>query len=87
MTGSRVLRPVAAGRVILPGAVVVRRAVEPGDRVTAVARAGDVAVTATMTAADGGYPGDVIRVVNTDTRRSLRGRITGAGQVEVGYAS
>jgi flagella basal body P-ring formation protein FlgA len=84
--GSRVLRPVPANAVLLPGAVVVRRAVEPGDRITAVAITGDIRVSAQLTATDGGEPGDVIRVVNSDTRRSLRGRVIGEGLVEVGYA-
>jgi flagella basal body P-ring formation protein FlgA len=84
--GSRVLRPVAANAVLLPGAVVIRRAIEPGDRVTAVAVTGDIRVSAELTATDGGEPGDVIRVVNTDTRRSLRGRVVAEGLVEVGYA-
>lgn len=84
--GSRVLRPIAAQSVVLPGAVVVRRAVEPGDRVTAVAASGPIQVSATLTAADGGEPGDVIRVVNTDSRKTLRGRIVKEGLVEVGYA-
>lgn len=84
--GSRVLRPVPASAVLLPGAVVLRRLVEPGDRITAVAISGDVRVSAELTATDGGERGDVIRVVNTDTRRSLRGRVIGEGLVEVGYA-
>ena len=84
--GSRVLRPVPAAGVVLPGAVAIRRAVEPGDRITAVAITGDIRVSAELTATDGGDPGDVIRVVNTDTRRSLRGRVIGEGLVEVGYA-
>jgi flagella basal body P-ring formation protein FlgA len=77
---------VMGSRVLRPGAVVLRRAIEPGDRITAVAIAGDIRVSAELTATDGGEPGDVIRVVNTDTRRSLRGRVIGEGLVEVGYA-
>lgn len=84
--GSRVLRPVPADSIVLPGAVVVRRAVEPGDKVTAVAASGAIRVTATLTATDGGEAGDVIRLLNRDTRRSLRGRIVRTGVVEVGYA-
>lgn len=84
--GSRVLRPVQAAAVIIPGAVVARRAIEPGDRVTGIAMAGDVQVSAELTATDGGDPGDVIRVVNTGTRRSLRGRVIAEGLVEVGHA-
>jgi len=83
--GSRVLRPVPAAGVVLPGAVAFRRAVEPGDRITAVAIAGDIRVSAELTATDGGDPGDVIRVVNTDSRRSLRGRVISEGLVEVGH--
>lgn len=83
--GSRVLRPIAASATVLPGSVVVRRAVEPGDRVTVVAVSGPVQVSATLTATDGGDAGDTIRVVNSDTRRTLRGRIVKEGLVEVGY--
>lgn len=84
--GSRVLRPVPASAVVVPGAVAVRRAVEPGDRITAIAMAGDVQVSAELTATDGGNPGDVIRVVNMGSRRSLRGRVIAEGLVEVGHA-
>lgn len=84
--GGRVLRPMAAGATLLPGAVLVRRAVEPGDRVTVTAVSGDVQVSAELIATDGGDPGDVIRVVNPDTRKDLRGRIVKEGLVEVNYA-
>jgi flagella basal body P-ring formation protein FlgA len=84
--GGRVLRPMAAGAAVLPGAVVVKRAVEPGDRVTVMAVSGAVEVSAELVAADGGDPGDVIRVVNPDTRKDLRGRIVKEGLVEVNYA-
>lgn len=84
--GGRVLRPMPAGAAVLPGAVVVRRAVEPGDRVTVVAVSGDVEVSAELLATDGGDPGDVIRVVNPDTRKDVRGRIVKEGLVEVNYA-
>ena len=81
--GGRTLRAVPAGSVFLPGAVVLRRIVEPGDELTVVARAGDAEVSAVMVAADGGDPGDVIRVSNPDTRRQLRGRVQQSGVVEV----
>lgn len=84
--GGRALRPVPAGAVLLPGAVTVRRTIEPGDRVTVVAMVGDAEVTASMLAADGGDPGDLIRVTNPETRRDLRGRVVREGRVEVLYA-
>ena len=83
VVGGRVLQPIAAGGTVLPGAVVLRRAIERGDPVVAVAAAGAIEVTATLTAADGGRAGDVIRVMNPDTKRYLRARIVKTGMVEV----
>jgi flagella basal body P-ring formation protein FlgA len=85
ITGARALRPIPEGAVILTGFIAERRAVEPGDRVTVVAVTGDVEVSAEFQAADGGRAGDVIRVVNPETRKYLRGRIVRKGLVEVIY--
>jgi flagella basal body P-ring formation protein FlgA len=85
LAGARALRPIAAGAVVLPSFVAMRRAVEAGDRVTVVAVSGDVEVSATFVAADGGAIGATIRVLNPDTRRLIRGRVVGDGLVEVMY--
>jgi flagella basal body P-ring formation protein FlgA len=84
--GGRVLRPIPAGAVVVPGAVIARRTIEPGDHVTVRAMSGDIEVSASLVAADAGNPGDVIRVVNPDTHRDLRGRVIKEGLVEVAYA-
>lgn len=81
--GARSLRPLLAGDIVLPSFVALRRVVEPGDRVTVVALAGAIEVTAQFVAADGGSVGDTIRVRNPETRKYLRGRIVKAGRVEV----
>lgn len=83
VVGARALRPIPAGGVFLPGAVALRRIVEPGDQVTAVARAGDAEISATFIAADGGDPGDVIRVNNPESRKQIRARVLSPGLVEV----
>jgi flagella basal body P-ring formation protein FlgA len=83
LVGSRALRDLPAGQPIPGNAVALRRKVEPGDQVTVVAAAGAVEVTATFVAADGGQPGSVIRVVNPETRRFLRGRVRNDGKIEV----
>jgi flagella basal body P-ring formation protein FlgA len=83
LVGARALRAMAAGTTIQSSFVIVRRVVEPGDKVTVVAARGAVEVTATLVAADGGQVGDVIRVVNPETRKYLRGRVLRAGFVEV----
>jgi len=83
VAGARALRPIPPGATILPGFVALKRAVEPGDRVTVVAASGPVEVTAEFVAADGGRAGDVIRVMNPDNKRLLRARIVKKGLVEV----
>jgi len=86
LVGGRVLRPLPAGTIVLPGSVVVRRTIEPGDHVVVVALSGSVEVTAEMIAADGGKIGDLIRAVNPDTHQYVRGRVVEAGRIEVTYA-
>lgn len=83
VVGSRAIRAIAAGSTVQATYVALRRVIEQGDAVTVVAAAGAVEVTAAMVAADGGRTGDVIRVVNPDTKRYLRGRIVKEGLVEV----
>ena len=83
LVGSRALRVLPAGEAVPGNAVAIRRKVEPGDPVTVVAASGAVEVTATFVAADGGQTGAVIRVVNPETRRFLRGRVLSNGKIEV----
>lgn len=84
--GGRVLRPVPEGAIVMPGAVALRRAVEPGDHVTVVTMVDGAEVQATLVAADAGNPGDMVRVINPDTRHDVRGRVVKEGLVEVDYA-
>ena len=83
LAGGRALRPIPAGAVVLGSYVATRRAIEPGDKVIVLAISGDIEVSATLVAADGGPIGATIRVVNPDTKRLLKGRIVGDGLVEV----
>lgn len=83
--GTRALRPMTSGTVVLSSFVQIRRAVEPGDTVTVVALSGVIEVTARFVAADGGNVGDAIRVRNPDSHTFVRGRIVKRGVVEVIY--
>ncbi len=83
VAGARALRPIPQGATVLSGFVAIRRAIEPGDKVTVVATSGAVEVTAEFVAADGGRVGDTIRVVNPDTKKYVRGRVVRKGLVEV----
>jgi flagella basal body P-ring formation protein FlgA len=83
LDGARTRRALEAGESVGPNDVILRRAVEPGDRVTVVAVSGPVEVSATLVASDGGDPGDIVRVVNPETKRNLRTRVIERGRVEV----
>ena len=80
---ARATEHLAAGELVRPSAVRTVPAVRSGDLVRATADVGPVLVTATLVAAQNGNRGDVIRVVNRDSRRELRARIVAKGTVEV----
>jgi flagella basal body P-ring formation protein FlgA len=85
IAGGRALRPMPAGAIVLSGFVLTRRAIEPGDEITAILATGAVEITAVLVAADGGRVGDVIRVVNPGTKRMLKARVKDGRTVEVIY--
>jgi hypothetical protein len=80
---AKALRPIDRGQIIQPGFVAVRKVVQAGDTVTVVAIVGTVQVTAICVAADSGDPGDIVRVVNKTTHRTIRVRVVNKGMVEV----
>jgi flagella basal body P-ring formation protein FlgA len=83
VAGARTLRPLAAGDVVTPTAVQVRPAVLSGDVVAVRASISGVTVRGQAVAQQSGSQGDIIRVVNRESRRPLRARVVGHGQVEV----
>jgi flagella basal body P-ring formation protein FlgA len=83
LVGGRVLRAMTAGEVFQAGFVTIQPIVRAGASVTAIARVGDVEVSATFVAVDSGNAGDVIRIANPDTHRTLRARVVTSGAVEV----
>lgn len=83
IVGEKALRPIDRGQIIQPGFVAVRKVVQAGDTVTVVAIVGTVQVTAICVAADSGDPGDIVRVVNKTTHRTIRVRVVNKGMVEV----
>ena len=54
-----------------------------GQKITATARVGSVEVSSIFIAVDSGAAGDVIRILNPDTKRTLRARVVSTGLVEV----
>jgi flagella basal body P-ring formation protein FlgA len=87
LVGRHAVRSLAGGEVLTARIVRIPAAVQSGDRVVVRARVGTIHVTAVGIAQQTGRIGDVIRLVNHDSRRPLRGRIIGRGEVEVVHGS
>lgn len=83
VVGARALRDLQAGEIVTSGIVRVEPLVSSGQRVTIVARIGEVVVEGQGIAAQDGGLGDIVRLVNADSKRPLRGRVVDAGRVEV----
>jgi flagella basal body P-ring formation protein FlgA len=82
-------RGARATRDLGPGARVTRADVAPeplvraGDVVRAHARVSGLDIVGEMVAAESGQAGDVIRVVNAETKYAAKARIEARGEVEV----
>jgi flagella basal body P-ring formation protein FlgA len=87
VVGMRTVRALAAGEVVTSRVVRILPLVRSGDRVVIHATIGSVRITGAAMAQQTGGIGDVIRLVNPDSRRVLRGRIVGKGEVEVMHGS
>lgn len=83
VVGSRALRNVMADEVVTRMALSVRPMVQSGDIVAVRAAADGVTVEGQAVAQQSGGEGDVIRVVNRDSRRALKARVVAPGKVEV----
>jgi flagella basal body P-ring formation protein FlgA len=83
LAGARVSRPIAEGRAILASMVATAQLVKSGDEVQAVVRIGALEARGAAIASQSGALGDEIRVVNADSKRALKARVTGEGEVEV----
>jgi flagella basal body P-ring formation protein FlgA len=87
LVGARLLRGVAAGEVVSLVAVSMAPLVRSGDPVVTRVRIPGIEVTGKGVASQSGELGDVIRVVNPESGRRIRARVTGRGEVEVIHGS
>ncbi|MGE0444997.1 MAG: flagellar basal body P-ring formation chaperone FlgA [Vicinamibacterales bacterium] len=76
-------RAVAAGEVVSDAIVTVPPTVRAGAPVSLTVVLGAVRATGVGVAASSGHEGDLISIMPTPTRRTLRARITGPGAAEV----
>ncbi len=83
MGASRAARPLAADACLTRTSLVMLPAVQAGQEVDAIARVNGVEAVARLVAAERGQVGSLVRVVNPQSRRSLKARVVAAGVVEV----
>jgi flagella basal body P-ring formation protein FlgA len=81
LIGARLRRAVAAGGAIAADAVTAAPLVRSGDEVATIVRVGPVVAQGRATALEDGALGAVVRV--QIEKRRLRGRVRGAGAVEI----
>jgi flagella basal body P-ring formation protein FlgA len=81
--GGRVTRALAAGETIVDGAIAAVALVKSGDRVRVIVRMNEIQIEGVAVAAQSGALDQIIRVVNPDTRKAIKARVIGDGEVEV----
>lgn len=83
VVGAKTRRAVEPGEPITTSALTIPPLVRSGETVVTLARIGPVEARGRATASQRGSLGDVIRLVNPESGRRLRGRVVAQGQVEV----
>ena len=83
VVGARAARSLEPGSIVTASDLVREPMVKAGDRVRAMVRLAGVEIETTVVAVQAGARDDLIPLVNPATRRPLRGRVTGNGEVEV----
>ena len=83
LVGLEARRRLAAGRPVVRAEVVEARLVRRGERVTAVYSVPGLEVTGLLIALDDGTVGAMVRLMNPDSRRSLKGIVIGPRRVRV----
>lgn len=81
LVGARLRRTIAAGGAIAADAIAAAPLVRSGDEVATMVRVGPVVAQGRATALEDGALGAIVRV--QIEKRRLRGRVRGAGEVEI----
>ena len=81
--GRKLTRAMPAGMPLVPNNLQLAESIRKGDQVVISARSGGVAVRMPGQALSNGVIGEQINVRNLGSKRVIRARVTGPGQVEV----
>jgi len=82
-SGKEAVRRLASGAIVRATDVTRPQLVRRGEPVALIVRSGGLAITAQGRALSGGGAGDLVRVVNSATSRTLEGTVEKAGQVRI----
>lgn len=80
---SRAARHIAGGELIVASALTAEPAVRAGQAVRGIVRAGRAEVVAMLIAQSSGARGALVKVINPDSRKTLRARVVDDALVEV----
>jgi flagella basal body P-ring formation protein FlgA len=83
VVGARTRRDLGVGELVTKTDILAVRAVRSGEHVRTTVRVGAAELGATLVAVGNGSIDDVIQVVNPQSRRTLRAKVIGKGEVEV----
>jgi flagella basal body P-ring formation protein FlgA len=83
--GRRTTRMIYPDTVLQTGMIAMPPLVKRGDVVKIVAAAGSMTITATGRVKEQGRIGEMIRVMNTGSKRIILARVTGPGSVQVDF--
>ena len=83
--GNRATRMIYPNTVLQSSMMASPPLVQRGDIVKIVADAGPMTITATGMVKQRGRKGEIVRVMNTDSRRVILARVTGPGAVKVDF--
>lgn len=82
-SGKEALRRLRAGSIVRSGDLIRAQLVRRGEPVSITVRSGGLSITAQGRALSGGAQGDLVRVVNTATNRTLDGIVEKTGSVRI----
>lgn len=83
LVGSEAVRPLAAGRPVRAGDLGVARLIRRGETVTVVYKKAGIELAAVGEAQEDAGAGEIVRVLNIDSRAMRRAVVTGPRRVEI----
>jgi flagellar basal body P-ring formation protein FlgA len=83
VVGKQTKRPIRSGDILTPSAIESARLINNGDSVTLLAKTAGIHVKMRGQALRNGALGDYIDVKNLSSKRIIRGKIIGQGEVEI----